>query len=241
MESLMRMRDDEIESRSDLSEITVDSDETVDDQGGATSSDLGYSALDSMPKEWTNEKHSLYLKSMEASFVKELHCSMGLLKGQTQKYGLEKEPSEQFKTLRDGSWKNVGLYKYGNKLEAASESRSLLANPWIRHFRRTKAMISQEIDLNPIQEIEYKMKSSFRSDRNSKQLATTTSVFCRQDSVDSNTEMSGQNFDNNDDVMKSSSVRRAKRKKTETTSNADNDQVVPVKDFNTAVDPKEMR
>ena len=34
---------------------------------------------ESMSVEWTDEKHSLYLKSMEASFVNELYDSMELL------------------------------------------------------------------------------------------------------------------------------------------------------------------
>lgn len=38
-----------------------------------------------MSKEWTDEKHSLYLKSMEASFVNDLYNSMDLLGWRSQK------------------------------------------------------------------------------------------------------------------------------------------------------------
>lgn len=34
---------------------------------------------ESLCTEWTNEKHSLYLKSMEASFVNQLYDSMDLV------------------------------------------------------------------------------------------------------------------------------------------------------------------
>lgn len=37
-----------------------------------------------MSTEWTDEKHSLYLKSMEASFVDQLYNSMNLLGVQVQ-------------------------------------------------------------------------------------------------------------------------------------------------------------
>lgn len=42
-------------------------------------------ARDSIPTEWTDEKHSLYLKSMEASFVNELYSSFDLLGWRSQR------------------------------------------------------------------------------------------------------------------------------------------------------------
>uniref|UniRef100_A0A7N0V691 Uncharacterized protein n=1 Tax=Kalanchoe fedtschenkoi TaxID=63787 RepID=A0A7N0V691_KALFE len=52
--------------------------------------------------------------------------------------------------------------------------------------------------------------------------------------------MSGQNFIDNGEVVKSSGVRQAKRRKTETISNPDKDQIVPFKDFTTEADSKDV-
>lgn len=51
---------------------------------------------ESMSVEWTDEKHSLYLKSMEASFVNELYDSMELLGWQPEmKHLSNAKPSNQ--------------------------------------------------------------------------------------------------------------------------------------------------
>jgi hypothetical protein len=41
--------------------------------------------IESMSSEWTDEKHKLYLKSMEASFVNQLYNSIDLLGWRSQK------------------------------------------------------------------------------------------------------------------------------------------------------------
>ncbi|KAL9672262.1 hypothetical protein QQ045_028512 [Rhodiola kirilowii] len=202
MEDLMRMGD---EISSDMSEITVESAEMVDVEGGVTSSNLNYVASELMPTEWTNEKHCLYLKTMEASFVNELHFSMGLLKDPAQKHASKKDPSDQYKTLRDGSCKSISLNKCRDKSKAATEAHALMASPWIRHFRRNgkhhevEASISQDIDENVDQDTRSEKKATLGSDNNSRQLVATS--LSRQDSVGSNTEMSDQNFVDNEEFM----------------------------------------
>lgn len=193
---------------------------TVDYQGGKGASDSDYTTLRT---EWTNEKHCLYIKSMEASFVNEL------LKGQANKYVLKKGSTQQIKNIRNsGSWKNASLYKHGNKLGATSKSRSLVVNPRIRHFRRAddrkrnlETTISQDIDVNPDQEMESKLFNRVGS--NSKSLTTTLSVLYRKNAASSNTEMMDQNFDGNDDQVIKPRLSRPKWKKVEMTSDSDND------------------
>lgn len=64
-----------------------------------------YAELDARSTEWTNEKHCLYLKSMEASFVNELHCSMGLFRGGEKKRKvLEKDLFQQVWIVFDSLW-----------------------------------------------------------------------------------------------------------------------------------------
>ncbi|GMI82634.1 hypothetical protein HRI_001932700 [Hibiscus trionum] len=94
--------------------------------------------------EWTDEKHSLYLKSMETSFVNQLYDSVNLLGSNSQKAKLPRPKSSrqkkctssgQFKVLRDGCWKKVDFERPGVQLLKTNDSHSFVASPWIQHFR----------------------------------------------------------------------------------------------------------
>ncbi|XP_040950874.1 cold-regulated protein 27 [Gossypium hirsutum] len=98
---------------------------------------------ESTSTEWTDEKHSLYLKSMEASFVNQLYDSMSFLDCNSK----EKSPgskssrktrcisSGQFKVLRGGSWKKINFERPVVQLNKRYCSHSFVASPWIQHFR----------------------------------------------------------------------------------------------------------
>ncbi|XP_039009726.1 cold-regulated protein 27-like [Hibiscus syriacus] len=98
---------------------------------------------ESTSTEWTDEKHSLYLKSMEASFVNQLYDSMSSL-GWNSKEKLPGSKSSrkthcispgQFKVLRGGCWKKINFESPGFQLNKRDSSRSFVASPWIQHFR----------------------------------------------------------------------------------------------------------
>ncbi|KAK8683867.1 hypothetical protein V6N13_039913 [Hibiscus sabdariffa] len=98
---------------------------------------------ESTSTEWTDEKHSLYLKSMEASFVNQLYGSMSSL-GWNSKEKLPGSKSSrkshcvssgQFKVLRGGCWKKINFERPGFQLNKRDGSHSFVANPWIQHFR----------------------------------------------------------------------------------------------------------
>ncbi|KAK9287310.1 hypothetical protein L1049_015723 [Liquidambar formosana] len=68
--------------------------------------------------DWTDEKHSLYLDSLEASFVNQLHHSMGFLASHSQEKmwdpnSSRKQPaktrnsSDEFTVLRGGCWQKL--------------------------------------------------------------------------------------------------------------------------------------
>ncbi|XP_039070028.1 cold-regulated protein 28-like [Hibiscus syriacus] len=93
---------------------------------------------------WTDGKHRLYLKSMETSFVNQFYDSVNLLGSNTQKEKLPRPESSrqkhctssgQFKVLRDGCWKKVDFQRPGVQLQKTNDSHSLVASPWIQHFR----------------------------------------------------------------------------------------------------------
>ncbi|XP_074559322.1 cold-regulated protein 27-like [Curcuma longa] len=90
-----------------------DTGETSKMESPSTDSQL----VDSLSKGWTDEKHTLFLNSIESSFVNELHNG---------------EYNSKFKVLCKES-----LVYNKDKKNAQLEigSITLSANPWIRHFR----------------------------------------------------------------------------------------------------------
>ncbi|XVE55894.1 hypothetical protein DITRI_Ditri03aG0193900 [Diplodiscus trichospermus] len=98
---------------------------------------------ESTSTEWTDEKHSLYLKSMEASFVNQLYDSMDLLGWNPQKQKLPGSKSSrqaytssgQFKVLRGGFWKKINFERPGFQLNKKDDCYCFVASPWIQHFR----------------------------------------------------------------------------------------------------------
>ncbi|KAI3717679.1 hypothetical protein L1987_69446 [Smallanthus sonchifolius] len=111
---------------------------------------IGFVEQEESPKresssEWTDEKHSLYLNSMEASFVNNLYNSLDMQCWQNQS---EECPSEstssrkihattrctsgQFKVLHHGFWSRVDFRRESSAHNRPNISSS---NPWIQHFR----------------------------------------------------------------------------------------------------------
>ncbi|XP_028099085.1 uncharacterized protein LOC114298684 [Camellia sinensis] len=67
---------------------------------------------------WTDEKHNSYLDALEASFIKQLHQSLGLPFWRSEQITIDSNPSQQlpvnagyssdqFTFLRDGPWKKI--------------------------------------------------------------------------------------------------------------------------------------
>ncbi|RWR92560.1 hypothetical protein CKAN_02177600 [Cinnamomum micranthum f. kanehirae] len=98
--------------------------------------------------EWTDEKHSLYLNSIEASFVKQMHNhehhmmdlrrwllrKQNVLQSYSKSSNGNDQPSGQFKVLKRGSWEKIHFRKSQTHPDTRNES-NLLSSPWIQHFR----------------------------------------------------------------------------------------------------------
>ncbi|KAI3777408.1 hypothetical protein L1987_47208 [Smallanthus sonchifolius] len=108
------------------------------------------SIMDSQEKEsskWTNEKHSLYLQSIEASFVDQLYNPLDMLSCQTRNTSCSDAistwknhpdtciPSGQFKVLRRGCWSKKSFKGKNSHLKDADRPHVSPANPWIQHFK----------------------------------------------------------------------------------------------------------
>ncbi|KAJ6391171.1 hypothetical protein OIU77_025206 [Salix suchowensis] len=100
--------------------------------------------IKSMSSEWTDEKHSLYLKSMEASFVNQLYNSIDILGWPSQKErsvpnfsgeaNCSPSCTRQFKVRQHGSRKKIKFGRPESQRSTAKDCRGFLASPWIQHF-----------------------------------------------------------------------------------------------------------
>ncbi|WCJ35422.1 cold regulated gene 27 [Euphorbia peplus] len=183
---------------------------------------------ESMCTEWTNEKHSLYLKSMEASFVNQLYDSMDLLGLQMPKEMSDRQgqynastSSGQFKVLRGGSWKRVNFQKAESQVNVKNESHEILTNPWIQHFKpaRKSKVTPLESDASLCQANNLSEKKSASSGRAN---FSKHSYPCHDDDlVGCDTEVSDQNFVDEDiKTEKKKSICSSKRLKTRTNAGA---------------------
>lgn len=207
---------------------------------------------DSMSMEWTDEKHSLYLNSMEASFVDQLYSNKYHWKdlhswsSRTQKHtnsqgiGTKTVSSGQFKVLRRGCWEKINFEKAAKcHNDTETEPFILSANPWIQHFRAASSIgkelhvpSSKQMDVTDsfTQPMNLINQSNERTATTSVQFPCCPHVSC-QDSVGCCAEVSDQNFvDQEAEEQEKLSItcRKKKAKVAATNEPSFKDQVVPL-------------
>ncbi|KAL5777764.1 hypothetical protein ACOSP7_010690 [Xanthoceras sorbifolium] len=197
-------------------------------------------AVESMSTEWTDEKHRMYLKSMEASFVDQLYNSLDSLGWRSSK----KKPSEitssrqihrtssnQFKVLRGGCWQKINFERPDIQLTKTQDPSGLLASPWIRHFKpscKSPSLPGIATLKSRASNSSGKKAESCGSASSSEHFVACHSHSCNQDLVDSNTEVSDQNFiDEEIKGEKTSNMCSSKKMKTQLGNASSHDQVVP--------------
>ncbi|RRT47510.1 hypothetical protein BHE74_00000457 [Ensete ventricosum] len=199
--------------------------------------------VDSLSNKWTDEKHTLFLNSIEETFVNELYNGeyhskpfVGWLsrikkhKGFCEPYENDSKFGQVFKALRRSCQESLRFDGDNNPADIESGFLPFYANPWIQHFRSPSIMKKRLI------------RSSYRVDniefiRPSVQLAnvrhdgeaTSSKRICREDSVGSNAEVSDQNFIADELVAGKKSIRihRKRRLAKAVVHEPITDQVVP--------------
>ncbi|XP_011083867.1 uncharacterized protein LOC105166263 [Sesamum indicum] len=186
-------------------------------------------ATESEPIEWTDEKHCLFLKSMESTFVNQLYKSIDLfgwhshkncpsgLKPSKHKLTSIRASSGQFKVLRDGCWSKIDFRRDEPKVNQEEESKVPLRNSWIQRFGTSQ---TEGIRNRPASCVE---APSATTDTH----AANNFHLWRQGSLGGNAEVMDQNF--NDEALeeeKSGKIHDMKKKRTKDKSSG-NDQVVP--------------
>ncbi|GFY89592.1 hypothetical protein Acr_06g0015320 [Actinidia rufa] len=193
---------------------------------------------DVLSKVWTDEKHNLYLAALEASFVKQLHHSLGLLSRHSEQNTRDPGPlrqlpvhantCDQFTVLQDGSWKKKNFERHQPLQYSAAGPHVVIESPWIRYFRcsiehNTSADL-EECSMFFSEGMPLRGKRIFSHGLSSLGEQRVCHNF-QEDTVGSVAEGSDQNFVDEDRVEKSLSG--AKRLKMATANASTKDQVVP--------------
>jgi len=119
--------------------------------------------VDSPDTEWTDEKHSSYLDSIEASFVKKMYdneyCALDLC-GQAPKEPENLDPDSaesrlnfpspfnEFKIWQKGCWQKPPHF---DKFQQSTVP-TVLGSPWIQHFRKLVSSNKRPVSLSSVHE-----------------------------------------------------------------------------------------
>ncbi|KAK8941951.1 hypothetical protein KSP40_PGU011851 [Platanthera guangdongensis] len=213
-------------------------------------------AVDSLSSGWTDEKHNLYLSSIEATFVKQLygreHVSSNLSrwfsktqnKANPSQLNPSKQKSGQFKVMSQGCWENLKFVGAKSREAIAEESCYLLANPWVQHFKlasigkRTQTSVNMDNDDFSRQSINLNSQMEVRK-TSSKQLPVCHTLMYYQDLASSRAEVSDQNFvDTGHELAEGPGNARVKKRSRRTPELQFIDQIVPCSSFS-ASSPKD--
>ncbi|XP_022141546.1 uncharacterized protein LOC111011825 isoform X2 [Momordica charantia] len=192
---------------------------------------------ESVPSDWTDEKHHRFLESMEASFVSQMfdsahsvgsvgkeNSSRTKLHGQTQSASNIHSHFGQFKVLRRGSWKNINFEPTESRPSVLNDLQALSRNPWIHHFRAARKQKNVACKSQAISSGERNSSFPFGSTNNSGPMRACDSHLSQQ-YISSNREVSDQNFvDEDREVEKGNNGCIAKRVNTPETNALSNDQ-----------------
>lgn len=234
-----------------VSEASVVTQEETPENAGQ-----GHQLVEHLTAEWTDEKHSLYLNSVEESFVRQLHnrdhhfsdVNRWLLRRQKV---LDRKSSQsnancnlssgQFKVLRGGCWENHNFERVGMKSEIGNESSIHCANPLTQHVQLVS--VAKEPDAAPVNvkgdrklvsEATHLPGKKYRTPAcglatSLKQFHRSYSAIYGQKSIGGNTEVSDQNFV--EEECEGEPLSRSSKKRRLRTAVADassKDQVVPL-------------
>ncbi|KAL2894610.1 UDP-N-acetylenolpyruvoylglucosamine reductase [Bienertia sinuspersici] len=171
--------------------------------------------LDKEPtsSEWTDEKHSLYLKSIENSFVNQLYSSM-------ESSGLYSQmncPSDMKSSRHKKSHtfdQRIEVGRGEPPPQRAGNGRFLLQNPWIQHYRSRGR---EDRNIKGTSSFGNQPMNCGERTMYARALANMSDTFPIGQTVGDSSigeGFSGQNFDEDDNEARTCSLHTSKRMKT---------------------------
>ncbi|CAE6224084.1 unnamed protein product [Arabidopsis arenosa] len=206
-----------------------DSDDSSDDASsveGETTSSMYSAGKEYMETEWTNEKHSLYLKSMEASFVDQLYNSLRALGknenvSELTRFGSGRKPSQEQK---------INVKQPENRINGRhGSSHEFLRSPWIKHYKplvKTQISVTDKPESQVVSSSNGKKVIVICSSGSASNLKQICSHSRDHDQISvGEAEVSDQNFVNEGTKGENGS---SKKMKTVMSESSSTDQVVPL-------------
>ncbi|XP_062216614.1 cold-regulated protein 27-like [Phragmites australis] len=174
--------------------------------GGITK---GNRILDTMSSGWTDERHMLYISSMEASFVDQLY---------NHGHHSHNANGNGFKVHRRGVWEYI-KYEKDNTCAQSGTKYCLPANPWIQHFRPRDCGSNVQSDGMEASAGDHESCTQTNRVRLSVSHGREREA-CKGDNqlLDENTEVSDQNFAD-DEVEIGAESKACKKRRLSSTSN----------------------
>ncbi|XP_054776275.1 cold-regulated protein 28-like isoform X5 [Prosopis cineraria] len=213
---------------SDSSAITLDASKTSSPQCAAPF------PIDQLTK-WTDHQHRLYLNSLEASFVNELHQSIQLRGWSLRRDSKEafksknlqnsQNMTKQFPVMQDCCWKKICVERNEPMLESTADSHVLAGSSSIL-APVARGCITRESDVydyGMLCDEENCVRGISKFSRWSPRIIEKS---CHRESVGCPAEATDQNFKNEDQGATSSCMPMTKRLKTATAGASSNDQVI---------------
>ncbi|CAN6285446.1 unnamed protein product [Urochloa humidicola] len=165
----------------------------------------GNRILDTMSAGWTDERHMLYISSMEASFIDQLY---------NHGHHLHNTNGNGFKVLRRGVWEYIKYEKTNARAQIGAKC-CVPASPWIQHFRpRDCGSNAQSDGLEEASVGDHESGTQTNGERLSVSCGREWEACKGQKKIlDESTEVSDQNFaDDEAEVEAESSKARKKRR-----------------------------
>ncbi|XP_038887003.1 cold-regulated protein 27 isoform X1 [Benincasa hispida] len=192
--------------------------------------------LDAEQTHWTDEKHRLYLDSLEASFVQGLHQhrrrhALSMEQKMHWKPFMPNISSSELMILQDASWQKANIGRNDPSLDKTADSPAILEDLWINRFPSAGKQCTPEIP-DVLEECgSCSDRRHLRNTSNSCGSARSSQQIppCCRDSNIIITEVSDQNFVDDHPRELSGGIPIAKRLKKVSSDSSGNDQVVPYK------------
>ncbi|XP_047073947.1 cold-regulated protein 27-like [Lolium rigidum] len=159
---------------------------------------------------WTDETHTLYISSMEASFMDQLYNH-----GRNANH---KDPSgDGFKVLRGGVWEKL-KFERTNACAPVSSKCRLPPSPWIRHFRSRECSGNTGGDGEKISVGDHESGIRTVHERTSLSHGRELGTYKAANLLAENAEVSDQNFADDEGEVDAESSKACKKRRLSITS-----------------------
>lgn len=169
----------------------------------------GNQILNTMSAGWTDERHMMYISSMEASFVDQLH---------NHGHHLHNTNGNGFKVLRRGVWEYIKYEKTNARMQNGTKC-SLPANPWIQHFMPRDCGSNTQSDGREASVGDHESGTQANQERLSVSHGREW-VGCKEEKqlLNESTEVSDQNFADDEAEVEAESTKACKKRRLSITS-----------------------